>query len=489
MSTPLQIDDDRLLPAGPAERSVARRLLSAVEHKPIISPHGHVEAAFLARNDPLPDPAALLVTPDHYITRLLHASGVPLGELGVSASASPSTASARVAWALFCSHWYLFRGTPSRYWLEYVLVEVLGITRTPSAATADALFDEITDRLSGPAFRPRALFERFNIELLATTDDPCDDLAAHRRIRDDALVTGRVLPTFRPDAYVNPQGPEWPGAVRRLGATADVDTGSHRGLVEALRRRREYFRAFGATSSDHGTVDVACEPVDDDTAERLHRACLDGSATTGERTAYRGHLLFTMAALAAEDGMVMQLHPGVLRNHHRPTGARFGPNTGHDLPLATEFVRSLRPILERFGTSSSLRLLLFTVDESTFSRELAPLAGFYPTVYLGAPWWFLDTHRAMHRFRSAVTDSAGFYKTAGFVDDTRAFCSIPARHDMARRADAGYLADLVCRHELTEDEATETLLDIVDSIPRHAFRLPDAPGASGSAEERGTPTP
>ena len=473
MSAPLHLHPDRLLPADPGTRDVARRLYRTVADAPITSPHGHVDARLLVDDAPFTDAASLLVVPDHYVTRLLHAHGVALGDLGVARrDGAPSPApDPRRVWRLLCEHWHAFRGTPSRYWLEGELADLFGVRVQPSAATADAIFDQVGERLAQPAYRPRALFERFRITTLATTDDPAADLSAHAALAADPTFTGSVVPTFRPDRYVDPGQPGWPGALGELAAAADEDTGTSAGLLRALEARRRHFAAHGATATDHGPVDAACAPVTDADAERLHAAALAGTASTADLAAYRGHLLFAMARMSCEDGLVMQLHPGVLRGHHRPTLAAHGPDTGHDLPTPTEFVRALRPVLERFGTEPSFRLVLFTVDETAFTRDIAPLAGFYPSVWVGAPWWFLDTPGAIARFRDAVTDSAGFYKTAGFVDDTRAFCSIPARHDMSRRVDAGHLARLVVEHRLTEDEAAQTLQDLVTTLPRRVFRL------------------
>ncbi len=459
---------DRLLPADPATRAVARRLHDAVRELPILSPHGHVDARTLADDLPFPDPAALFVTPDHYVTRLLHADGVPLGDLGVG-STGLTEAGSRQAWALLCQRWHLFRGTPSRWWLESELAEVFDVTVRPSAGTADAIYDQVTERLAEDAYRPRALFERFGIEVLATTDDPCDDLAAHAALAADPSFRGRVLPTFRPDRHLEVAAPGWRDAVTRLGELSGIDTGSYTGWVAAMEDRRAWFRAHGATSADHSHTDVGTEPLPD--AERVYRAALAGTATPAETVALRRHMLLEMARMSCDDGLVMTLHPGVRRNHHGPTLAAHGPDTGHDIPIRVDLTDPLRPLLERFGTHPRLHLVLFTLDESLFSREIAPLAGFYPSVYVGAPWWFLDAPEAVRRFRAAVTETAGFSRTSGFIDDTRAFCSIPARHDMARRLDAGHLARLVTEHQLEEDEALETAVDLVTGRPREVFKL------------------
>ncbi|MEW1808161.1 glucuronate isomerase [Pseudarthrobacter sp. NPDC080039] len=470
--TELTIHPDRLLPSDPATRAIARSLLGEVEAAPIYSPHGHVDPAWLADNKPFNDPATLLITPDHYVTRMLHAAGVPLSELGVSPlNGGAHPADPRDIWRSFSEKWHLFLGTPVRYWMEQELNELFGINEQPDAGNADEIFDTIQTALQTDEFRPRELFKKFNIAVLATTDDPVDDLSTHRLLRDDPSFTGRVLPTFRPDRYLDPAAPGWTTALDRLHNVSGIDTSSYAGLLAALKARRQFFKDHGATATDSGCPEAGTEPLSDPDAQRLHLKALRGQITDREAVAYRRNMLYQMAAMSAEDGLVMQLHPGIFRNHHRPTFNKFGPDTGHDLPTRTSFVEPLRPLLESFGTHPNFRMVLFTVDETAFSREIAPLAGFYPSVYVGAPWWFLDTPAAISRFRSAVTDSAGFYKTAGFVDDTRAFCSIPARHNMARRADAAHLATLVTTHQITETDAHTLARDLVGRIPTDAFRL------------------
>jgi glucuronate isomerase len=467
---PLVLSPDRLLPADPGTRSVARRLYDAVRDLPILSPHGHVDARLLVEDAPFRDPASLLVTPDHYVTRLLHAAGVSLGALGVGRT-DLDDGESRQIWRTLCANWHLFRGTPSRYWLEATLADVFDVTVRPSAQTADDMYDSVAQRLAKDEFRPRALFDRFGIEVLATTDDPCDDLAAHAALAVDRGFPGRVLPTFRPDRYLEPAAPGWMHDVERLGSVSGVDIDSYAGWVAAMEHRREHFRAHGAVSADHSHEDVGTEPLAAGEAERIYRAALSGTVDPSDAVALRRHMLLEMARMSCDDGLVMTLHPGVRRNHHRPTSDALGPDTGHDIPLRGDFTDPLRPLLERFGTHPNLHLVLFTLDESVFSRELAPLAGFYPSVYVGAPWWFLDAPEAVRRFRSAVTETAGFTRTSGFIDDTRAFCSIPARHDMSRRLDAGYLARLVAEHQFDEDEAQDTIRDLVVGRPREVFKL------------------
>ena len=473
MTTPvpeLRLHPDRLLPPEPGVRSIARRLYAAVRDLPILSAHSHVDPRLLVDNEPFADPASLFVTPDHYVTRLLHASGVPLDALGVGRGLLPE-ADARQVWRLLCTHWDAFRGTPARYWLESELAEIFEISLRPSVQTADAIYDQVAERLAKDDYRPRALYDQFRIQVLATTDDPADDLSAHAALAADPTFSGRVIPTFRPDRYLEPAQPGWREAIACLGEAADRDTGDYAGLVRALEERRLQFIAHGAVSADHSHIDVRTDPLEPAEADRIYRAALAGEATEAESAALRRHLLLEMARMSCDDGLVMTLHPGVRRGHHGPTTAAFGSDTGNDIPIRAEFTDALRPLLERYGTHPNLHLVVFTVDETACSRELAPLAGFYPALYVGVPWWFLDAPEAIRRFRAAVTEIAGFSRTSGFVDDTRAFCSIPARHDMSRRIDAGWLARLVAEHRLDEDEATEAAFDLVTGRPREVFKL------------------
>ncbi|MEN1974029.1 glucuronate isomerase [Cellulomonas olei] len=470
VATRVHLHEDRLLPSAPEVRAIAREIHAAVRDLPVLSPHGHVDAALLLEDRPFRDATSLLVSKDHYVTRLLHAAGVPLDRLGVGRD-DLDEAEARAAWRLLCEHWDVFRGTPVAYWTTYVLTEVFGLDRRPSRASADDLFDGVQAALARPEFRPRALFRRFGIELLATTDDPADDLAAHAALAADPAWDGRVVPTFRPDRYLEPAAPGWADAVAGLGAVADVDTRTWPGWVAAMERRREVFRAHGALSADHSHADVRAYPLGDEEAARVYRDAVAGTATPAAAAALRGHMLLEMARMSADDGLTMTLHTGVRRGHHPPTTRRFGPDTGHDVPAAAEFTDALAPLLERFGTDPGFTVVLFSLDEATYARDVAPLAGFYPSVYAGAPWWFYDAPDAIRRWRDAVTETAGFRKTAGFVDDTRAFCSIPARHDMSRRIDAGHLARLVAEHRLELDEAVDTAVDLVVGRPREVFGL------------------
>jgi glucuronate isomerase len=459
---------DPIFTSDARERDIARDLHALVQDLPLICPHGHVDPAILADDRPFPDPARLLIVPDHYLTRMLLSQGIPPERLGVGRP----DADGREIWRLFADNWYLFRGTPSRLWLERTFTTVFGVDTPLRPETADDVYDAIAERLADPAFRPRALFDRFGIEVLATTESPTDELAAHAKLAADGWggPGGRVITTFRPDNVADPEFDGWAGSVARLGELTGADTASYRGYLDALRQRREAFRAAGATSTDHGHLTAGTAPLDDSEASAIYQRALRGEATATEAEAFRGHMLFQFAGMSVEDGLVMQLHPGAVRNHNRWLHREYGRDVGGDIPQATDYVHGLAPLLDAYGNDPRLRLVLYTLDEDTYSRELAPLAGGYAAVYLGAPWWFLDTPDGLRRFRETVTDSAGFYNTAGFVDDTRAFCSIPVRHDVARRVDAAYLASLVAQDRLPYDEAAETMADLAYHLPKKVFR-------------------
>ncbi|MEV4830429.1 glucuronate isomerase [Micromonospora sp. NPDC049257] len=465
---------DLLLPTDPGVRAIARELYALAGPQPIISPHGHVDPALLAEDQPFPDPARLLIVPDHYLTRMLLSQGVPPAELGVpSVDGSPVETDGRTIWRRFAAHWHLFRGTPSRLWLERTFSEVFGVDTALTPDTADAVYDEVAARLAEPEYRPRALFERFRIEVLATTESPLDDLAAHAKLAADGWggPGGRVVTTFRPDNVVDMEFDGWADNVARLGEVAGVDTGTYTGYLDALRARRAAFVAAGATSSDHGHPTARTLALTADEAAMLYDRGRRGLADAADAETFRAHMLVEFARMSLDDGLVLQLHPGAVRNHNRRLYARHGRDVGGDVPHATEYVHALAPLLDAYGNDPRLRVVLYTLDEYTFTRELAPLAGGYAALYLGAPWWFLDSPEVLRRFREAVTESAGFYNTAGFVDDTRAFCSIPVRHDVARRIDAGFLARLVAEHRLTEDEAAETVVDLAYRLPKKVFRF------------------
>jgi glucuronate isomerase len=461
------IHPDRLFPADPDTRKMARSLYQSVADLPILSPHGHTQAAWFAENRSFPDPAKLLVQPDHYIYRMLYSQGISMDDLEIG---KPEIGNPRGVWKIFATNYYLFRGTPTRMWLDYEFQELFGLKESLSEKTADFYFDTISEKLSQPEFLPRALYERFKIEVLATTDSPLDSLADHKALRDSSWK-GRVIPTFRPDSVVDPEFAGFTERIAQLGAQTGEDTETWAGYLNALRVARARFRLLGATATDHGHPTALTANLDESEAAALYEKVRTGKAAAAEHELFRAQMLTEMAGMSIEDGLVMQIHPGSVRNHNRSVYERYGRDTGADIPQAVNYVNALRPLLDRYGNERGLTIILFTLDETTYSRELAPLAGHYPCLRLGPPWWFHDSPEGMMRFREQATETAGFYNTVGFNDDTRAFLSIPARHDVARRVDCAFLARLVMEHRLHEDDAYEVARDLTYTLARKAYKL------------------
>ena len=468
---PLELHEDRFFDPDPTIRRAARALYDGTRALPIVSPHGHVDPRLLAENEPFPEPTGLLLTPDHYIIRMLYSQGVPMESLGIpTLDGSAFERDPRKIWQRFAEHWHLFRGTPSDVWLTHELHDVFGVRRRLSADTGPAIYDEIAEKLRSPAFRPRALFEHFGIEVLATTDGASDSLEHHRAITASGW-TGRVIPTFRPDALFQIAASGWSDAIEALATASGTAIGDYDDFVGALRNRRAHFKSLGATATDHGVTEPFTARLAHEEASRLFERARRGQANAHGQRAFEGHMLMEMAAMSLDDGLVMQLHPGALRDHNGIVRARFGPNTGGDIPVATEYTRNLRPLLEAHGNDSRLTLIVFTLDESAYARELAPLAGHYPAMRLGPPWWFHDSIQGMTRYREQVMETAGVYNTVGFNDDTRAFCSIPARHDLARRMDANWLGGLVARHVIDASDAREMARALAYDLARSSYRL------------------
>jgi glucuronate isomerase len=468
--TSLQLDPDRALPFPPEQRSLAREIYAETKDLPLICMHGHVEPEVFADDLPFADPAQMLIVPDHYVFRMLASQGIEPARLGVPRlDGGPVETDSRKIWRTFCENWKLFRGTPSRFWLEHELVEVFGVDLAPSPETADAIYDQIAASVAEQEFRPRALLDRFNIEVISTTDSATSDLRHHAKLAADGLGE-RILPTFRPDALAYLDRWTWRADVAELTKLSGIDTSTYEGFLDALRARRAAFVEAGARATDHGHLLADTTPMETTTAGELFARVLGGAEPSqSEVDAFAANMLYQMAEMSCEDGLVMQIHPGVLRNHNADIFTTYGADKGYDIPIQTEFTRALGPMLDRFGTDPRFRVILFTVDETVYSRELAPIAGTYPSVRLGAPWWFLDSPEGMRRFREGAVETAGFYNTSGFVDDTRAFASIPARHDLFRRVDAGYLARLVLEHRLSLDEAVETAIDLTYHLPMESY--------------------
>jgi glucuronate isomerase len=462
---------DRYFDPAPAVRDIARQLYQRVAGLPLVCPHGHVDPRMLAENTPFPDPAALLVIPDHYLTRMLYSQGVPLERLGVpSVDGTPVETDPRKIWQIFADHFYLFRGTPSGCWLTHELQDVFGIAEPLNGKTGQKIYDQLAAQIAKPEFRPRALFDRFDIEVLCTTDAATDTLEWHEQIRESGWKAN-VRPTFRPDRAVDLLNPAWRTEITRLGEMTGQAITNYSRYIAALEDRRRFFKQMGATATDHAVVVPYTGELPKAAVEAVFDRALRGEASPEDAVKFSGHMLMELARMSVEDGLVMQIHPGSLRNHNRVVFERFGPDRGCDIPLPTEYTRNLLALLNKFGNDPRLTLVLFTLDETTYSRELAPLAGHYPAVRLGPPWWFHDSLEGMERFRRQVTETAGLYNTAGFNDDTRAFPSIPARHDLCRRVDANFLAGLVARHVMPLSEAEEAVTDLSYNLVRQTYRL------------------
>jgi glucuronate isomerase len=466
MTRRLELHPDRLFPPEPTARAIARELYASIAKLPIVSPHGHTDPSWFARNESFGSATDLLLVPDHYVFRMLYSQGVPLEALGVG---NPD-ADPRTAWRLFAERYHLFRGTPTRIWMDWVFAEAFGIKVRFEAETSDFYFDTITAALATDAFRPRALFDRYGIEVIATTESPLDTLEHHAAVRASGWG-GRVLTAYRPDPVIDPEFEGFQANLDRFSDLTGEDCRSWKGYLAAHRQRRAFFAAMGATSTDHGHPTAQTANLSGAEAEALFNTVAAGCSTAAEAELFRAQMLTEMAAMSVEDGLVMQLHPGSFRNHNAQLFARFGRDKGADIPTRTDYVHALKPLLDRFGNETALSLILFTLDESAYARELAPLAGHYPCLKLGPAWWFHDSPEGMRRFRRMATETAGFYNTVGFNDDTRAFLSIPARHDVARRIDCGFLAELVAEHRLEDWEAAELARDLTYNLVRQAYRL------------------
>ncbi|MEP7243045.1 MAG: glucuronate isomerase [Gammaproteobacteria bacterium] len=466
----LALHEDRLFPADSTVRAIARELYAEVRDLPILSPHGHTDAAWFASDAPFSNAAQLLLSPDHYLYRMLYSQGVRLGDVGVAARGEKSAADPRSAWRLLAKHFYLFDGTPSSLWLNHVFTKIFGLQVALDESTSDLYFDTIGAALATPAFKPRALFDRFKIEVLATTESPTDTLQHHRTIRESGWQ-GRVITTYRPDPVVDPEHELFRTALTEFGELAGTDVHTWRGYLEAHRIRRQVFAKAGATATDHGHPTPRTADLSAPECEKLFARILGGKFTADDAELFRGQMLVEMARMSLDDGLVMQIHPGSFRNHNAKLHAEFGRDTGADIPRSVDYVNALKPLLDRFGNESALTIIVFTLDETTYSRELAPLAGHYPALRLGPAWWFHDSPEGMMRFREQTTETAGFYNTVGFNDDTRAFLSIPARHDVARRVDCSFLGRLVAEHRLDEESAHRLAGDLAYGLAKRAYKL------------------
>lgn len=473
MGTPLEQHPDRLFPADPVCRSVARRLYEEVKALPIISPHGHTDPAWFAENNNFADPQALLIGPDHYLLRMLYSQGIRLADLGIAtrtAQTGEAVADPRSAWRLFARNHYLFRGTPTGLWLNHIFSDVFKQSEYLDETTADDYFDSISEQLQGEEFRPRQIFDRFNIEFLSTTESPVDSLKYHQMLRDSDW-NGNVVTTYRPDAVTDPQHHNFQRSLALFGELTGEDVHCWQGYLEAHRKRRADFIAVGATASDHGHPTPRTANLTAAECEALFQRVIADTGSAEDAELFRAQMLTEMARMSLEDGLVMQIHPGSFRNHNSCLFDSYGSDKGADIPVRVEYTSALQPLLDCFGNNPDLTVILFTLDESNYARELAPLAGHYPCLRLGPAWWFHDSPEGIMRFREQTTETAGFYNTVGFNDDTRALLSIPARHDMARRVDCSYLARLVCEHRLSEADAHTVATDLSYNLPKKTYRI------------------
>ena len=470
MAKPLLVHEDRLFSSDPAQRGIARELYALVKDYPILSPHGHTDPAWFADNHNFGDATELFLAPDHYIYRMLYSQGIAMEDVGVGGRSGPSKADARTAWRLFAKNWRLFRGTPTAMWMSYVFNKIMGFEVQLGEDTADFYFDRIGELLASDAYKPRALFERFNIELLATTEGPTDTLEHHAKIRASGWK-GRVVTAYRPDPVIDPEHEDFHAKLDLFADLTGEDVRGWSGYLAAHRKRRDVFMTMGATSTDHGHPTARTANLPRAEAEALFARVLRPDVTAADAELFRAQMLTEMARMSLDDGLTMQIHPGAWRNHNKAVFDTFGRDKGCDIPMQTGYVEELKPLLDAFGNEKNLTVILFTLDETSYARELAPLAGHYPILRLGPSWWFHDSPEGMTRFREQVTETAGFYNTVGFNDDTRAFLSIPARHDVARRIDANFLGRLVAEHRLDLDEAAEVIKDLTYTLPKAAYKL------------------
>ncbi|MFK7731385.1 MAG: glucuronate isomerase [Pseudomonadales bacterium] len=469
MSTSLH--PDRLFASCDKQRAIARELYQSVNDLPIISPHGHCDPYWFSENQPFTNASELLIQPDHYLLRMLFSQGISMEDLGINrADGSQSSADPADVWQVFGDHYHLFRGTPTQLWMDHVFTEVFGLEEPFDGRSAPAYYTEINRLLATPAYLPRALFERFNIEVLATTESPLDTLAAHQKLAEDSWA-GKVITAFRPDPVVDPDYEGFADNIAALANISGVSCSSYQGYLDALRERRAFFKTLGATSTDHGHPSAFTADLDKEHCERLYQGALAGELSANDAELFRGQMLLEMALMSLDDGLIMQLHPGVYRNHNPALYLEYGRDKGADIPMQGEFVQNLKPLLDRVGNEPEFLLILFTLDETTYSRELAPLAGHYPALKLGPAWWFHDSPEGMLRYRQQISETAGFYNTVGFNDDTRAFLSIPARHDVARRIDCRFLSQLVAEHRLTMNNAQELAVDLSYTLAKRAYKL------------------
>ncbi len=465
------INENRYFDANPEVRKIAFELYAEVKNLPIISPHGHVDPKIFAENKPFPDPAELFIIPDHYIFRMLYSQGYPLESLGIPThDGTPVEKDHRKIWQIFADNFYLYSGTPTGAWLTHEFAEVFGITETLNSENGQAIYDLMSEKLQTPEYLPRTLFNQFNIEVISTTDGASDSLEYHKQIKESGW-SGKVIPSFRPDAVVNILAANWKSEIEKLSSASAIDVVDYKSFIKAIENRRKYFLEMGAVATDQGVLTPYTHALSESEADAIFQRTLNGTATVEEETAFVGNMLMEMARMSCEDGLVMQIHPGVLRNHNQKIFNKFGLDKGGDIPIQNEFTKNLQELLNVYGNHPNFKVIVFTLDETSYARELAPLAGHYPAMKLGPAWWFNDSIQGMRRFRQMTTETAGLYNTVGFNDDTRAFLSIPARHDLARRVDCNFLAQQVSEHIIDIEDARKLSYQLANGLVKKAYNL------------------
>jgi glucuronate isomerase len=466
-----KLHEDRFFDPNIEIRKYAREIYNNIKELPIISPHGHVDPQIFVDNEPFPNPTELFLIPDHYVFRMLYSQGIRLESLGIpTIDGSQVETDPRKSWQLFADHYYLFNGTPSGTWLDHEFNIVFGIKEKLNKANAQKIYDELNEKLNSNEYLPRTLFDKFKIEVLSTTDAPFDSLHQHKFIKESDWRR-RILPAFRPDGVTDLSNPLWKKNIEKLSMTVGYEIDSYKKLVQSLQERRYFFKSLGATSTDHGVMTPRAHDLGDTEAEKLFQKAFNGTSTLEDANDFTAHMLIKMADMSVEDGLVMQIHAGAYRNHNYEIYIKYGTDKGADIPMQCEYVKNMQELLNRHGNNPNFTVIVFTLDETTYSRELAPLAGHYPAMKLGPAWWFHDSIEGMTRFRRNMTETGGFYNTVGFIDDTRAFVSIPARHDVARRVDSNYLGELVAKHMINLDEALIIAKDLTYNLAKKAYKL------------------
>lgn len=461
---------DRLFSPETVQRDIARDLYEDVRDLPIISPHGHTDPAWFASNAPFDDAASLFLTPDHYVLRMLRSRGISYDDLAVPRLDGDPVAAPRDAWARFAANYHLLLGTPSRLWIDHSMAWAFGLTEPLSADNADHVFDLIGERLKDDDMRPLAILDKARVECIATTEFALDPLDNHADLSRRGLI-GRIRTTYRPDDVCDPDSGQFVTNLTALGNLTGCDVTSWGGMLDAHRARRKAFRGSGATATDHGVPSATCVDLGDDQKQALLDRVLSGPATPQDAALFRAQMLTEMAGLSVEDGMVMQIHAGSRRTTDPEMLRLRGPNQGSDIPVPVDPVRGLEPLLHKYGSAPGFRLIFFCLDETIYARELAPMAGYWPALMIGPPWWFHDSPRGIARYLDQLVETAGFRNLAGFNDDTRALLSIPARHDVWRRGVCNFLGGLVAQHTLSKTDARHIATWLSADAAKEAYGL------------------